>query len=1140
MGRVNLSLRLAFCVLLATCFASNVHECDDNDCRFKLQLAEIDENWNSTKFLLTAESGLVTVELYGSALSTIPPSLFADNGHKINELLASSSGVQTVYVDTFAQAYALEKLDFDRNNIKELPSYMFVNATNLTSIRIRSNQLRDVGEFTFQGLINLENLQLGHNHIRKLPPKLFAGLRRLSSLGIFQNRLAELEDDLFADLRELKDLDLSYNKIETLSNNLFVGTPQLQELDLRDNRIADVENGTFSLPKLTKLDLSQNRLKHLPKELFRKTVSLEHLLLRNNLIEQLNPDLFKTLYRLKKLQLEHNKLQMLDAAIFKTLRNLGHLSLENNQLRHIESGTFDTLSNLQELDLSHNRLTSIDRGIFWKLKYVDRLDLSDNNIKTLKPGSLDGMSFLRELYLPGNKLRTIDGGVFCGNHELRTLSLQRNKLTYVTPEALNCLAITDLDLSKNHLQSLLISVSTLEKLDLSNNRFRNLSDDAFSNLTNLDALTMDNNYLEAIPKTVSALPTLVWLSLKNNKINSTSVESGLQSIESLELTNNLITRVELDQYHNLRNVFLDQNYIEDFPENALANNKYLQTLNLAQNRLTGPLEYRFKHNEELDDLRLDGNPLGLITNKSFVGLGRFVRKLSLKNTNLTDLGTNSFATNSSFNELNLSENYISKIGDNDFNGVKNIYRLYLEDNRVDIQDVRSLPDGVRNVFISANSCVVPDTLLRNKTKLHMLRIGGADFSTLSAGFFSDTIELTVLHITNNKQLRKLTSHFFKDATQIEILVLSNNSLSTLEPKVFDPLTELYQVDISRNPLVKLDKELFNNTRKLTKLILHNANLTNLPLGIFDSLEELATLDLGNNQLSSLPNGIFRKQYSLETLSLQLNSIEQLDPAVFDGLSQLKTLYLGHNKLRTIHPQLLSNVVLESLDLSYNKFVSFDLTATGFQNTLGILNLNGNGLTSLKISPALRLLEVANNQLSSIEVNQTEESPSNLVQLSAERNRFTNFSSFLQFKAMKFLDASFNDFSELDVGSISSQLQLLEGLNVSDSHVQRIKSDGINEQEALTSLDISNNYLTSLELDEFEKFSYLQRFVLGGNRFDTFSISDLLAAFPDLESIGLEGTQWKCEFLRTLEASMKESFTEFFFKPEGKVIQLNCI
>ncbi|KFB50462.1 hypothetical protein ZHAS_00018494 [Anopheles sinensis] len=357
-------------------------------------------------------------------------------------------------------ADTLEKLDFDRNNIKKLSSYLFVNATNLTSILFRSNQLRDVGDFTFPGLINKENLQLGHNHIRNLPRKLFAGLKSLSSLGIFQNRLEELEDDLFQDLIELKELDLSYNKIETLSNIEFAGIPQLQELDLRDNRIANIGNGTFSLPELTKL--------------------------------------------------------------------------------------------------------------------------------------------YRELYLPGNKLKTIGGVVFCGNHELRILSLQLNKLIYVAPEALNCLEITDLDLSKNHLQSLLISVSTLEKLDLSSNRLRNLSDDAFSNLTNLDALTMDNNYLEAIPKTVSALPTLVWLSLKNNKINSTSVESGLQSIESLELTKNLITSVELDQHHT----YPHQNYIEDFPEKVIANIKYLQTLLSRKSAPPSLLENRFKHNEGLDDLRL--------------------------------------------------------------------------------------------------------------------------------------------------------------------------------------------------------------------------------------------------------------------------------------------------------------------------------------------------------------------------------------------------------------------------------------------------------------------------------------------------------------------------------------------------------
>ncbi|KFB50466.1 AGAP007060-PA-like protein [Anopheles sinensis] len=1126
MGFAKASILLAICAftLNATCLANDVFECDENECQFELQRTGLSEDANSTKFQLTVENGLVSVSFAQSVLFNIPASLFADgNGMKIDKLDASASNVLAIDSRTFANASALEYLNLQQNYITELQNNVFGNATKLISIELQNNKIADIGESSFQGLAKLDKLQLSFNRLGSLPRKLFAGLRRLNKLYLAHNGIIELPDRLFEDLSELTVLDLSYNDIKKLTGNTFVDLPQLNTLELQHNRITTVEDNTFSMPNLTHLDLSNNRLKHLPKKLIRHTVALLELVLSNNSVDHLDRDLFENVCYLETLKLDHNKLRSLDGALFRTLGKLEYLYLENNNLRQIVPGTFDNLKKLRELNLMNNGLTSIDGGLFLNLRFVTYLRLDRNKIRNVTKGSLGGLVRLKQLNLDQNKIKTIDSEIFCQHQLLRTLSLKGNKLTRIAPETFNCLLeLFDLDLSSNRLENISLSVESLRELDLSNNRLRKLSDDAFLKMNSLHTLNMDNNLLDVVPSVITKLPNLKMLSLKNNNINSTALDGHAEKLWLLRLSNNAINHIIFKSYPNLIKLYLDGNRIKAIPENTFSQTRKLNVLDLAENQLTGPLEESF-FNYNINELRLDGNPLGHITNTSFAGLDRFVEVLSLKNTNLSDLGDNPFHHIDIMKKLDLSGNSLSKIGTN-LRGTYYLRELHVSDNRVSIQELSLISKDLRTVSISAIDVVVPDNLLENVT-LNQLHLIGSQFSGLPTDFFQTNKEyLTDLTISNNKEFTKLPANFFKDLSELERLTLANNSLVTLEPGVFDPLVLLQLMNISNNPLKTLDTKLFNKTTRLTTLILRNVNVTHLPLGIFDSLVDLVTLDLGGNQISSLPNGIFRKQYPLESISLEGNAIEQLDPAVFEGVSRLKKIDLSHNKISTIHPQLFANLLqIDELDLGYNKFVSFDLTATGFQNALSSLTLDGNGLTSLKISPTLEILSADDNQLSTIEVNQAKESPSVLTQLSAERNRFTNFDCFVQFKALTDLHLSFNKFTELDTGAISSQLQALRELSVSDSHVQRVKTDGINEQDALTYLDISNNNLTSLELDAFGKFSSLKIFVFGGNRFETFSISDLLAAFEDLESIGLEGTQWKCDFLRTLDTPMRASF-----------------
>ncbi|KFB50461.1 AGAP007060-PA-like protein [Anopheles sinensis] len=663
---------------------------------------------------------------------------------------------------------------------------------------------------------------------------------------------------------------------------------------------------------------------------------------------------------------------------------------------------------------------------------------------------------------------------------LRTLSLQRNKLTYVTPEALNCLEITDLDLSKNHLQSLLISVSTLEKLDLSNNRFSNLSDDAFSNLTNLDALTMDNNYLEAIPKTVSALPTLVWLLLKNNKINSNSVERGLQSIESLELSNNLITRIELDQHHNYR----DQNHIEDFPENALANNKYLQTLNLAQNRLTGPLEYRFKHNEGLDDLRrikTDG-----------ISDQVALTYLDISNNNLTSLEFDGFGKFSYLQRFVFVGNRFETFSISDllaaFEDLESIglevcagfekttydcdsrecnFKITQFDENEDVNSLKFVFDEderwVTVKFDDSRLHTIPSTLFAdNGDKIYAFDASKSNLLSLRPDTFSMAPKLKSLNLKGNL-ISELHNHMFTNNDKLKTIEFSMNRISKMGNYTFEGATSLLELRLSHNLIRTLPQKLVQGLYELTVLHIDHNRIAGIEEGLFEDLRMLKELYLNNNQVEKLSNNLFIGLTQLNTFDLQHNRIALIELDTFKPLEKLKKLRLNSNNLKAIAPAtFISLNLLEDLDLTNNFFN--DLPRELFLNTV-----------------SLKILKISNNLLEQID--------SDL---------------FITLKNLKMLELEHNKLESLN-GALFQNLGRLEHLDLENNNLRHIEPGTFDKLKRLQLLDLISNGITSIDGGLFRKLRFVTQLFLANNEIEELK-TGALDGMPRLKALFLENNK----------------------------------
>jgi Leucine-rich repeat (LRR) protein len=84
-------------------------------------------------------------------------------------------------------------------------------------------------------------------------------------------------------------------------------------------------------------------------------------------------------------------------------------------------------------------------------------------------------------------------------------------------------------------------------------------------------------------------------------------------------------------------------------------------------------------------------------------------------------------------------------------------------------------------------------------------------------------------------LKSLDPLLFQNLTNLKNLKLESNQLANLDPSTFNGLTSLQTLTLSSNQLTSLDPSLFNNMKILNSLWLSSNNLTNLDPSIFGNI-----------------------------------------------------------------------------------------------------------------------------------------------------------------------------------------------------------------------------------------------------------------------------------------------------------------
>ena len=127
----------------------------------------------------------------------------------------------------------------------------------------------------------------------------------------------------------------------------------------------------------------------------------------------------------------------------------------------------------------------------------------------------------------------------------------------------------------------------------------------------------------------------------------------------------------------------------------------------------------------------------------------------------------------------------------------------------------------------------------------------------------------------------------------EVYKLRIYGADELEKSDFSSLVNIHWLDLRRGE-GDLPWNVISGLSNVRDLDLSRNNLRELPPNAFAGLENLQTLSLGQNNLHELPNGLFAGLENLQTLSLGQNNLRELPNGLFDGLSNLRELHLGGN------------------------------------------------------------------------------------------------------------------------------------------------------------------------------------------------------------------------------------------------------
>uniref|UniRef100_A0A4W3I7E6 Slit homolog 1 protein n=1 Tax=Callorhinchus milii TaxID=7868 RepID=A0A4W3I7E6_CALMI len=485
--------------------------------------------------------------LYGNKITELPKGLF-EGLFSLQLLLLNANKINCLRVDAFQDLHNLNLLSLYDNKLQTIAKGTFAPLRAIQTLHLAQNpficdcHLKWLADYLHANPIETSGARctsprrLANKRIGQIKSKKF----RCSGTEDYRSKLS---GDCFMDLAcpekcrcEGTTVDCSNQRLTKFPDHI----PQYTAERLNNNEFTVLEaTGIFKkLPQLRKINLSNNKITDIEEGVFEGATGVNEVLLTGNRLETVHLKMFKGLDSLKTLMLRSNKISCVSNDTFTGLSSVRLLSLYDNQITTVSPGAFDTLHSLSTLNLLANPF-NCNCHLAWLGEWLRKKRIVTGNPRCQKP------YFLKEI--PIQDVAIQDFTCDDGNDDNSCSPLARcpaectcldtvvrcsNKGLKALPKGIPK-EVTELNVPIGASLPFIFCFSS----DLSNNRISTLSNQSFSNMTDLLTLILSYNRLRCIPaRAFDGLKSL-RLSLHGNDVSTipSGVFNDLSSLSHLAL-----------------------------------------------------------------------------------------------------------------------------------------------------------------------------------------------------------------------------------------------------------------------------------------------------------------------------------------------------------------------------------------------------------------------------------------------------------------------------------------------------------------------------------------------------------------------------------------------------------------------------
>ncbi|KAF4789872.1 hypothetical protein TURU_146994 [Turdus rufiventris] len=570
-------------------------------------------------------------------------------------------------------------------------------------------------------------IRLEQNLIKIIPPGAFTQYKKLKRIDISKNQITDIAPDAFKGLKSLISLAAVVGAQGCRQGHGQCAGAEEALCGCRDSSLA----APSALPRVRAgADGPGANPSHVPRVLY------------GNKITEIPQGLFDDLVSLQLLLLNANKINCLRVNTFQGLHNLKLLSLYDNKLQTVSKGLFAPLRSIQTLHLAQNPFVC-DCHLKWLADYLQDNPIETSGARCSNPrrlankrisqikskkfrcsGSEDyrskftGKCFM-DLVCP-EKCRCEGTIVDCSNQKLTRLPTH-------LPEYTTDLRLNDNDISVLEAVGLFKKLPNLRKINLSNNKIKEIREGAFDGASGVQELILTENQLESVHgRMFRGLTGLKTLMLRSNSISCINNDTfaGLSSVRLLSLYDNHISTITPGAFSTLVSLSTINLLANSFNCNCHLAwlGKWLRKKRIVSGnpRCLKPFFLKDIPIQDVDvqDFTCDGNDesscslsppcpsqctcvdsVVRCSNKGLrmlpKGIPKDVTELDLSNNSISVLANHTFSNMTQLSTLILSYNRLRCIPVHAFNGLRSLRVLTLHGN-----DISSVPEGSFNDLVS--------------------------------------------------------------------------------------------------------------------------------------------------------------------------------------------------------------------------------------------------------------------------------------------------------------------------------------------------------------------------------------------------------------------------------------------------------